>query len=368
MEISFVDLKAQYNSIKPEIDEAIRDVIENTAFIGGPIVKSFEEKFAQTYGVKHCISVANGTDAIYIALRMLGIGAGDEVITSAHSWISTSETISQTGATPVFVDVEQDYFTIDPELIEARITEKTKAIIPVHIYGQMCDMDKIMAIARKYDLKVIEDTAQAHFSELHGTRAGLFGDAATFSFYPGKNLGAYGDAGAIITNNSDLASKMKMFANHGALVKHQHQMEGINSRLDTLQAAVLSVKLNHILNWTEARREKAAYYDQLLKSNEHIIIPKVREDSKHSYHLYVIRTDRRNELKEFLKSKGIPTVLHYPTILPLLKPYVEKAGHQPEDFPVAYKNQNTILSIPIYPELPAGHQEYIVEQIGAFFK
>ncbi|OEK02490.1 erythromycin biosynthesis sensory transduction protein eryC1 [Roseivirga sp. 4D4] len=366
MEISFVDLKAQYDSIKADIDAAIKSVIDNTAFIGGPIVREFQAKFAEKYGVKHCVAVANGTDAIYIALRMIGIGDGDEVITTAHSWISTSETISQTGAKPVFVDVEPDYFTIDPEKIEEKITERTKAIIPVHIYGQVCDMDRIMAIAKKHKLKVLEDTAQAHFSEYRGTRAGLIGDVATFSFYPGKNLGAYGDAGAIITNDDELAENMRMFANHGALIKHQHKMEGINSRLDTLQAAILAVKLNHILDWTQARRDCANRYDKLLGGIDGLVIPKVRPNSKHSYHLYVIRTDRRDELKSFLASKGVPTVLHYPTILPLLKPY-EKYGYTPENFPVAYQNQNTILSIPIYPELPDDHQAYIVEQIAAFF-
>ena len=367
MKIPFVDLKAQYVSIKEEIDAAIQGVIDDMAFIGGSRVKRFEGEFAKKYGVKHCVSVANGTDAIYISLRMLGIGKGDEVITTAHSWISTTEAISQTGAKPVFVDVEEDYFTIDPDLVEEKITEKTKAIIPVHIYGQMCDMNKVMAIAKKHDLKVIEDTAQAHFSELHGTRSGLFGDAATFSFYPGKNLGAYGDAGAIITNNDELAEKMRMFSNHGALVKHQHQMEGINSRLDSMQAGILSVKLDHILVWTDARREKAALYDQLLGDMEEIIIPKVRPESKHSYHLYVIRTDRRDELKEFLASKGISTVLHYPTILPLLKPY-EYLGHSSHDFPVAYKNQETILSLPLFPELKEEDIHYILTAIRDFFK
>ncbi len=298
---------------------------------------------------------------------MLGIGAGDEVITTAHSWISTSETIGQTGAKPVFVDVETDYFTIDPQKIEEKITFRTKAIIPVHIYGQVCDMDPIMDIAKKHNLAVLEDTAQAHFSEYQGTRAGLIGEVATFSFFPGKNLGAYGDAGAIITNNDELAKKMKMFANHGALVKHQHEMEGINSRLDSLQAGILTVKLNHILDWTAARIEKATNYDQLLSNIENITIPKVRPESKHSFHLYVIRTERRDELKSFLSSKGIPTVLHYPTILPLLKPYL-KEGYTPEDFPVAYKNQNAILSLPIYPELPYEHQKYVAEQIATFFK
>ena len=264
MNIPFVDLKAQYHSIKPDIDKAIENVIAETAFIGGKYVNNFKEEFANLYGVKHCVPVANGTDAIYIILKILGVGAGDEVITVANSWISTSETITQAGAKPVFIDVDE-YFTIDVGKIEEAITPNTKAIIPVHLYGQMADIEIIEQICTKHNLFLIEDCAQSHFSELNGIRAGLRGIASTFSFFPGKNLGAYGDAGAIITNDDELAEKMRMYANHGALIKHQHKIEGINSRLDGLQASILSAKLPYILDWTDKRRECAAYYDEILK-------------------------------------------------------------------------------------------------------
>ncbi|SVD78190.1 uncharacterized protein METZ01_LOCUS431044, partial [marine metagenome] len=245
MRIPFVDLKAQYHSIKEEIDTAIQNVINETAFIKGKYVQNFEEEYAEIYGVKHCISCANGTDAIYITLKALGIGPGDEVITTALSWISTSETITQAGARVVFVDIDPDYYTIDTAKIENKITEKTKAIIPVHLYGHPGNMTDIMAIAEKYNLKVIEDCAQAHFAQWKGKYVGTFGIAGTFSFFPGKNLGAFGDAGCIVTNDDELAQKVRMFAHHGALKKHHHEFEGINSRLDGLQAAVLSVKLKY---------------------------------------------------------------------------------------------------------------------------
>ena len=251
MKIPFVDLKAQYNSIKNEIDNAISTVISETSFIGGFHVNNFEQEFQNKYGVNHCISCANGTDSLYIIMKMLEIGYGDEVITVANSWISTSETISQTGATPVFVDCEPEYFTINVNEIEAKITPKTKAIIPVHLYGQMCEMDKLIEICEKHSLFLIEDCAQSHFSKYKNVKAGLHGHAASFSFYPGKNLGAYGDAGAIITNNDKFAESFKMFARHGALVKHKHLIEGINSRMDGLQAAILSVKLKKIEHWTK---------------------------------------------------------------------------------------------------------------------
>ncbi|MCX6210187.1 MAG: DegT/DnrJ/EryC1/StrS family aminotransferase, partial [Bacteroidetes bacterium] len=250
MNIPFVDLKAQYQSIKPEMDAAIASVINETAFIGGKYVAAFEQNFAALYGVKHCISVANGTDSLYILMKMLNIGVGDEVITVANSWISSSETISQTGATPVFVDVCKDYYSIDETKFEAAITSKTKAVILVHLQGQMADIETIQNICDKHKIVLIEDCAQSHFSEQNGKRAGTIGIAGSFSFYPGKNLGAYGDAGCIITNNDALAEKCKMFANHGALKKHHHIIEGINSRLDGLQAAILNTKLPYILKWT----------------------------------------------------------------------------------------------------------------------
>ncbi len=366
MNIPFVDLKAQYSVIKNDIDTAIQNVIEETAFIGGKYVKEFESSFKQLYGVNHCIPVANGTDSLYIIMKMLGIGPGDEVITSAYSWISSSETISQTGATPVFVDIDPEYFTINEQQIEEKISAKTKAIIPVHIHGQMCEMDSILHIAQKHNLFIIEDCAQSHFSELGGKRAGTMGIASSFSFYPGKNLGAYGDAGCILTDNDVLAEKFRMFASHGALKKHHHQIEGINSRLDGLQAAILSAKLPHILNWTAQRRQCAGWYDDALQGINQIHIPLRRQDSKHSFHLYVIRAQRRDELMDYLKQQGVETAIHYPTALPNLPCYTHL--NLSKEFPIATSNQSTILSLPIYPELSREAINYISDKIRRFYQ
>jgi dTDP-4-amino-4,6-dideoxygalactose transaminase len=367
MVVPFVDLKVQYQSIKKDIDSAIANVLNETAFIGGKYVHDFETSFAEMYGVKHCISVANGTDSLYILMKMLGIGSGDEVITAANSWISSSETISQTGATPVFVDIHPDFYSMDETQLEAKITSRTKAIIPVHLHGQMCDMDVIMDIANKHNIPVIEDCAQSHFSSYKGKRAGTIGIAGSFSFYPGKNLGAYGDAGCIITNDSALAEKCTMFARHGALKKHQHQIEGINSRLDGLQAAILSAKLPNILNWTRQRQENAKYYSEVLSSIKQINIPVTRPETEHSFHLYIIRAERREELAEYLKANGIETAVHYPTALPLLKAY-EYLGHKPEDFPVSYAYQSQILSLPMFPELTKEMIDHVAKTIKAFYE
>ena len=366
MKIPFVDLKAQYLSIQSEIDTAIAQVINETAFIGGKYVESFERNFAATYGVKHCISVANGTDSLYILLKMLGVGPGDEVITVANSWISSSETISQTGATPIFIDIDPDYYSINEQLIEKAITARTRAIVPVHLHGQACNIEAIVEIAKRHHLYVIEDCAQSHFSEFKGRRAGTIGDAGSFSFYPGKNLGAYGDAGCIITNNDELALKVKMYARHGALKKHQHQIEGINSRMDGLQAAILDAKLPHILKWTDLRIKNAGLYDKHLEGIEDIILPKVRPHTKHTFHLYVIRTVRRNQLAEFLKENGIETAVHYPVALPNMKAY-EYLGHSPADFPIASQFQDEILSLPLFPELTEQQIIYVAGKIREFF-
>jgi dTDP-4-amino-4,6-dideoxygalactose transaminase len=351
-------LHAQYLSIKADIDAAIAAVIAETAFVGGRFVKEFEQAFAADYGVKHCIPVANGTDAIYIALKMLEVGEGDEVITTAHSWISTSETISQTGARPVFVDVD-DYFTIDVSLIEQAITPRTKAIIPVHLYGQPANMTGIMAIAAKHGLRVIEDCAQAHYAQWRGQRVGTFGDVATFSFYPGKNLGAYGDAGAIVTNDDELATKMRMYANHGALKKHSHLMEGINSRLDGIQAAILNAKLPYIHRWTAARQQLASWYDELLVGVDGVHIPLVREGATHVYHLYVIKVDRRADLMANLAAAGIETAVHYPVALPAMEAY----RYLDQGAPKAIENSARILSLPIFPELERSALQHVVDTL-----
>jgi dTDP-4-amino-4,6-dideoxygalactose transaminase len=366
MRVPFVDLKAQYLSIQGEIDSSIQEIINNTSFIGGKPVNDFEAAFAALYGIEHCISVANGTDSLYIIMKMLGIGQGDEVITVANSWISSSETISQTGAKPVFVDIDPDYYSLNEQLLEIAITSNTKAIMPVHLHGQSVNMDEVMRIANKYNLPVIEDCAQSHFSEFKGKRVGTFGIAGSFSFYPGKNLGAYGDAGAIITNDAAFAKKCKMYARHGALKKHEHQIEGINSRLDGLQAAILTAKLPHILDWTAARILCADAYDNFLKGISEIVTPKRRADTMHSYHLYVIRAIDRDGLANYLKERNIETAVHYPTALPNLKAYAY-LGHNAEDFPVATAYQSQILSLPIYPELTLPQLEYVAESIKSFY-
>jgi dTDP-4-amino-4,6-dideoxygalactose transaminase len=365
VEIPFVDLHAQYLSIKSEIDCAIGEVIAQSAFIRGPHVARFENAWAKTLGVKHCVSCANGTDALYIAMRALGVQAGDEIITTAHSWISASETITQGGGRVVFCDTDYDTFTIDPALIEAKITSATVGIIPVHLYGQPADMEAIMAIARKHHLWVIEDCAQAHLARCNGQVVGTFGDIATFSFYPGKNLGAYGDAGCAVTNDDRLANWMATFARHGG--KGEHIMEGINSRMDGLQAAILNVKLPYLLAWTDARRRVAARYDELLNGVGGIVRPKVAPDRDHVYHLYVIRTEKRDALRKHLTNAGIATVLNYPKALPFYPAYAY-LGHAPEEFPVAYANQSRILSLPIYPEMTEEVIAYVTECIASFFQ
>lgn len=365
MNIPFVDLKAQYQSIKAEIDEAMAEVLNQTAFIGGKPVAKFKSDFENAYGIKHCVPCANGTDALYIAMRMMGIGKGDEVITTASTWISTSETISQTEATPVFVDVDE-FFTIDASKLEEKITSRTKLIIPVHLYGQVADMPKIMEVANRHGLRVLEDCAQSHFSELHGTRAGHWGDAATFSFYPGKNLGAYGDAGCLITNDDELATQCRIFSNHGAEKKHHHLMEGINSRMDGIQAAVLSVKLRHIHQWTEARIKASERYRAYLQDVKDIILPALRPGTRHTFHVFGILTNKRQELKTFLAENGVNTQIHYPKALPFMPAY-KHLGASPEDYPNAYNLQEKELSLPIFPEVTEEQIAYTCGMIRDFF-
>ena len=359
--IPFVDLKAQYQSIQSEINAAIQQVISETAFISGKYAKQFESDFAAFLGVEHCIACANGTDSLEILLQAMGVGAGDEVIVPAISWISTSEAVSTVGAQPVFVDVHPDYYTIDLSKIEEKITDKTKAIIPVHLYGQAVDMVQLMAIAQKHNLKVLEDCAQAHGARFNGQLVGTFGDCASFSFYPGKNLGAYGDAGGMVTNDPEIARVARMIANHGQEGKHNHLMEGRNSRMDGIQAAILSIKLKYIDSWTDARINNAAVYNHLLSDKE-IELPKVIENGKHVFHLYVIRSANRDELMQTLKSKNIGVAIHYPTALPFLKCY-EGLGHTAEDFPIAHQLTKEILSLPMFAELDQEHMELVANNI-----
>ncbi|MCB0696262.1 MAG: DegT/DnrJ/EryC1/StrS family aminotransferase [Chitinophagaceae bacterium] len=366
MHVPFVDLHAQYQSIKPDIDKAIQDVIAKTAFIGGEYVKSFEKEFAELYGVKHVVSCANGTDSLYIIMKMLGIGEGDEVITAANSWISSSETISQTGARPAFTDPDDTYMSMSAGAVAKAVTPATKAVLVVHLHGQMCDMEGIQQLCKEKNIYLIEDCAQSHFSEYKGERAATMGIAGSFSFYPGKNLGAYGDAGCIVTNDDELADKCRMYANHGALKKHQHQIEGINSRLDGLQASVLSAKLPHILKWTEQRIANAALYNKYLDGISNVKLPVVRPETKHTFHLYMIRAEKRDELQQHLKQCGVDTALHYPTALPNLPAY-KYLGTTPADFPVATQLQGEILSLPMYPELTKESIKYIADCIRGFY-
>lgn len=360
MKIPFVDLKRQYLSIKEEIDRCISDVLLSSSFIGGVQVKTFEHNFAGYLGVKHCIGVANGTDALFIAMKALGIGKGDEVITVANSFFATSEAISMTGADVVYVDCDKDYYTIDVSLIEKKITKKTKAIIPVHLYGQPAEMDMIRDIAARNGLHVIGDAAQAHGARYRNQNVGTLGDAVCFSFFPGKNLGAYGDAGAIVTNDDDLARQARMFANHGRIDKYNHEFEGMNSRLDGIQAAILTVKLKYLDEWTARRRAIANRYTKELA--DVVTVPKVQQDVFHVYHLFVIRLQNRETVVQYLADKGVSTGIHYPIPLPFLKAYVQ-VGYGREDFPAAYENSNQILSLPIHGSMQDDEVDFVIETL-----
>ena len=370
MEIKFVDLKKQYLTIKEEVDNAIKDVIIETAFVKGKFVEEFEKNFADKLSVKYCIGVGNGTDALIVSLKALGIGKDDEVITAANTFIATSEAITACGAKVVFCDVDEKTYNIKSENIVEKITKKTKAIIPVHLYGQPADMKDILQLADKNNLFIIEDSAQAHFAEYfyngNWNFAGTIGTLGTFSFYPGKNLGAYGDGGAIVTNDEYIEKKVRMYSNHGRMAKYDHEFEGINSRLDGLQAAILNVKLKFIKEWTEKRKRIAKLYSELLKDVGDIIIPFVDKKTKPVWHLYVIRTKKRDKLRKFLAEKGIATGIHYPIALPNLKAY-QYLHHKKEDFPIASKLQEEILSLPIFPEMEDKEISYVVDCIKEFF-
>ena len=382
MNIPFVDLKSQYHSIKQEIDSAISEVISKTAFVGGPFLDSFEQSFAKFCNVKHCIGVGNGTDALFLALKGLGIGEGDEVVVPANSFIATSEAVTMTGAKVAFVDINPKTYNMDPNRLEdylkRRVTRNTaapqhgssatrpSAVIPVHLYGQPADMDPILSIAKKYDLKVMEDAAQAHGALYKGKQVGSIGHIGCFSFYPGKNLGAYGDGGAIVTNDDELAVKARMLANHGRIDKYDHQVEGVNSRLDGLQAAILGVKLKHLPEWTEKRRKNAYLYNQYLKDTD-LITPAEIDGVKAVYHLYVVRTKKelRSKIQEYLGSKGISTGIHYPIALPNLRAYIY-LNHNGNDFPRATRVSQEILSLPMFPELTEEQIRYIADAIRGF--
>ena len=357
MKVPFVDLKAQYLSLKDEFDSAIAKVVSETAFVSGRYAAAFEESFAEYLGVEHCVAVANGTDALEIALRAIGVEPDDEVIVPANTFLATGEAVTNIGARVVFVDNDPVYYNIDPAKIEEKITSKTKAIIPVHLYGLPAEMDAIMAIAGKHGLKVLEDCAQAHGSTYKGQKVGSFGDAATFSFYPSKNLGAFGDAGAIVTNNPEYADKARLIANHGQISKNRHTIEGRNSRMDGIQGAVLSVKLPHLDGWLDARRQHERLYGELLKDTD-MILPLAPGYSRHTYHLYVVRVANRDIVQTKLGDAGIETGIHYPTALPFMEAY-EYVGATPPDFPVAHSQMSGLLSLPMYAELTDEMIEYV---------
>jgi dTDP-4-amino-4,6-dideoxygalactose transaminase len=367
MKVPFVDLTAQYRAIKNEIDKAIASVLEGGQFIKGKAVNQFEKSFADKLGTKHCVAVGNGTDALFVALKAIGITAGDEVLTPALSWISTAETITLAGAKPIFVDVDPGYFTIDLREAQKKITEKTKAIIAVHLYGQMVPVKALKDFCKSNNLLLIEDCAQAHFSKDKDVIAGTLGDAAAFSFYPTKNIGAYGDAGCVVTNKDDVATYARRFSNHGGLTKHEHVLEGINSRMDEMQAAILAVKLKYIDSWNDQRNQKATYYRKHLSTLSAIQLPKEQPEMYHTYHQFVIKAQNRDELKSYLFSKDIFTEINYPTALPF-EPAYGYLNYAATDFPVAYELQQSILSLPIYPELSEEAIEYVCTTIHDFYK
>ena len=341
MKVNFVDLKKQYLTIKPEIDTAIQQVIDNSSFILGDEVSEFEKEFAAFCGVKYAVGLDSGISALELGMRALGIGPGDEVITPANSFIASSSSISFTGAKPVLVDCLPDTYNIDPKCVEKAITKKTKAIMPVHLYGQPAEMDSILKIARKHRLFVVEDACQAHGALYHGKKTGSFGELAAFSFYPGKNLGAYGDAGALVTNKKKIAQKVSMMRNYGQKKKYDHQFLAWNRRLDNLQAAILRVKLRHLDLWNKKRFENAEVYYGLL-SHSPVVIPYILPKARHVFHLYVIQTERRDELQKFLNERGISTGIHYPVPIHLQKAY-KSLGYKRGEFPVTEKDRKSVV-------------------------
>ncbi len=349
--IPLVDLNAQYRSIQNEIDAAINKCISDGNFIKGRVVSDFENAFAGYLGAEYCIGCGNGTDALEIILTSLDIGPGDEVLVPALTWISTAEAVNNVGAEPVFVDINPDTYTIDHNKIEKKITGNTKAIIPVHLYGCPADMKEIMNIASRNGLFVIEDCAQAHGAEYFGKKVGTFGIASSFSFFPTKNLGAFGDAGAVVTNNLDIAEKVRMISNHGQLIeKHNHIRLGRNSRLDSIQASVLKVKLKYLDDWNKKRQEAAAFYISRLKANREFRLPYSGKDKNHVYHLFVVTCRQREKVIQLLDEEKISWGIHYPRALPFVGTYKYKE-HKSEDFPVAGRITSEVISIPIYPEI-----------------
>jgi dTDP-4-amino-4,6-dideoxygalactose transaminase len=366
MNVPFLDLKIQYNTIQEEIASALQNVLDSTSFAGGPFVEKFEKEFAFFCQSEFAVGVGSGTDALWIALLCLGIGQGDEVITTPNTFIATAEAITFCGAKPVFVDIDEQTYNMNPNLLKGVITTKTKAIIPVHLFGHPADMDPIIKIAQEHGLFVIEDACQAHGAEYKGRPAGSIGHAGCFSFYPGKNLGAYGEAGAVVTNSAELAEKIKRFRDHGQAQKYFHSMIGWNARMDGFQGAVLMVKLKHLPAWNEARRKNAKLYNEFLADVNKVQTPVEADYAKHVYHIYAIRTKKRDVLMSALAEKKISCGIHYPIPLHLQDAY-RPLGYTQGTFPIAEKCAAEFLSLPMFPELTQNQIMMVVNEIKRFF-
>lgn len=361
MNIPFVDLKSLHGEIRNELREVFDRVLDNSTFVLGPEVQRFEQEFAAYVGTTHCVALNTGTAAIHLALAALNVGLGDEVITVPHTFIATAEAITAVGARPVFVDIDPVSFTMDPALLEAAISDKTRAIIPVDLYGQVADMDRILEIANRHRIPVIEDACQAHGAEYKGRKAGAFGIAGCFSFYPGKNLGACGEGGAVTTNDADLAQRIRLWRDHGSSKRYEHIFPGLNMRMEGLQGGVLSVKLRYLDSWNEQRRQAAAAYDKAL-ANSDIVTPTEMNYSRHVYHLYVVQSDNRDVLRQQLADAGIESGLHYPTPLHLQEAY-RFLGYKEGSFPVTEKVRSRILSLPMYPGIHPGAIERVASEL-----
>ena len=366
MNIPFLSFVPMHASIKTEMMNAFEKVYDSYWYVNGESVSNFEKEYARFNQVDNTIGVSNGLDALFLALKIVGVKAGDEVIVPSNTYIATALAVTFIGATPIFVEPNIDTYNINPKNIEAAITSKTKAIMPVHLYGQCCEMEEIMAIAKKHNLFIIEDNAQSQGSSFNNKLAGSWGHVNGTSFYPGKNLGAIGDAGAVTTNDTNYASQIKSLRNYGSSKKYYNEVIGHNMRLDELQAALLSVKLQHLPNWTLQRQQIASWYNEGLKDVEEIILPKVHQNATHVYHLYIIRTTKRDELQQYLTQQGIGTMIHYP-----MPPHLQEAysflGHKKGDFPIAEELANTMLSIPLYPGMTQEQTQQVANAIKQFF-
>ncbi len=362
MNVPFLDLKAQYVQIKDEVHAALNHVMETSAFVLGKAVEDFEKAFAAHHGAKHCVATSCGTSALHVALLAMGIGPKDDVIVPVNTFIATAEAVSHCGARPVFVDMHDEDYCIDPEKIVRALTPQTKAIIPVHLFGQPAEMDRISAIATEHGLKVLEDCAQAHDAEYKGRKVGTFGVAGAFSFYPGKNLGAYGEGGAVLTNDEELATKVRLLRDHGSAKKYFHDMVGYNYRMHGFQGAVLGVKLKYLVAWTDARRRIAKRYEQLL-ADRGVLVKQAKPHVRHVYHLFVIRVKNRDKVAAILKDQGVTTGIHYPIPLHLTGAYAP-LGYRKGDFPVAEAAAAEVLSLPMYAELTNDMIEYVVARLN----